>query len=102
MSSSSFRKDHAVYSRKAFPGAVLPARPARCCADALLIGVTTRLETPVRGLYALCLLKPGSTTYVMPSIVSDVSAMLVARTTFLAPGGVGSKMRACISEGRLA
>jgi hypothetical protein len=31
----------------------------------------------------------------MPSMVSDVSAMLVARTTLRAPGGVGSKIFAC-------
>jgi hypothetical protein len=30
----------------------------------------------------------------MPSIVREVSAMLVASTTLRAPGGVGSKMRA--------
>lgn len=33
-----------------------------------------------------CLLNPGSTTYTMPSMVSDVSAMLVLTTTFR-PGG---------------
>jgi hypothetical protein len=36
-----------------------------------------------------------SSTHLMPSIVRDVSAMLVASTTFLAPGGVGSKILAC-------
>ena len=35
----------------------------------------------------------------MPSMVSDVSAMLVAMTTFLEPGGAGSKILVCISEG---
>ncbi len=37
----------------------------------------------------------------MPFIVSEVSAILVAITTFLAPGGVGSKILAYISEGKV-
>jgi hypothetical protein len=40
-------------------------------------------------------------TYIMPLIVNDVSAMLVAITTFLAPGGVGSKILACMSDGKV-
>tara|TARA_B110001452_G_scaffold210779_1_gene181208 strand:+ start:1589 stop:1696 length:108 start_codon:yes stop_codon:yes gene_type:complete len=35
-------------------------------------------------------------------MVIDVSAMLVASTTLRAPGGVGSKIFACMSDGRLA
>ena len=38
----------------------------------------------------------------MPSIVRDASAMLVATITLRAPGGAGSKMRVCISEGSAA
>ena len=41
-------------------------------------------------------------TKTTPSIVIDVSAMFVARTTFRAPSGVGSKILACISLGRFA
>ena len=42
-------------------------------------------------------------TKTTPSIVIvDVSAMFVARTIFLAPSGVGSKILACISLGRFA
>lgn len=52
-----------MYSRKHLPGEVRPARPARCCADALLTGVTTSDSMPVLGLYAFCLQKPGSMTY---------------------------------------
>ena len=48
--SSSFWKLHAVYRRKHLPGAVRPARPARCNADAWLVGVTIRDSIPVRGL----------------------------------------------------
>jgi hypothetical protein len=40
----------------------------------------------IRSCLTFCLLNPGSTTYTMPSIVSDVSAMLVDTMTFL-PGG---------------
>lgn len=38
----------------------------------------------------------------MLSMVSDVSAMLVARTTLRAPGGVGMNIFACMSLGRFA
>mmetsp|Transcript_13649 Transcript_13649/g.58300 ORF Transcript_13649/g.58300 Transcript_13649/m.58300 type:complete len:267 (+) Transcript_13649:1323-2123(+) len=48
--SSSFWKLHAVYRRKHFPGAVRPARPARCSADACEVGVTMSDSMPVRGL----------------------------------------------------
>ena len=36
----------------------------------------------------------------IPSMVSEVSAIFVAITTFRVPGGAGSKIRDCISEGR--
>lgn len=55
-----------------------------------------------------CLAKPGSMTYTMPSMVSDVSAMLVD-TMILRPagppgraaGGAGSKMRCCCCGGNV-
>jgi hypothetical protein len=37
----------------------------------------------------------------MLSMVTDVSAILVAKMIFRAPGGVGSKIFAYISEGRV-
>ena len=40
-------------------------------------------------------------TYMIPSIVKEVSAMFVARITFLAPSGVGVKILAYISEGKV-
>ena len=40
-------------------------------------------------------------TYIIPLIVREVSAIFVAMMTFLAPGGVGSKILACISEGKV-
>lgn len=71
------------------PGDTLPALPALWLAEALLIGVTIRLSIPVLGLYAVCLTKPQSMTNTILSMVKDVSAMLVASTTFLAFLGVG-------------
>ncbi len=59
------------------PGRVRPARPARCCALAFDIGVTRSDSTRIRGLYTFCLEKPGSITRTTPSIVNDVSAILV-------------------------
>lgn len=50
----------------------------------LEIGETSRDSTLMRGLYTFCLAKPGSMTYTMPSMVNDVSAMLVD-TTILRP-----------------
>jgi len=120
-SSSSFENAHFVYSLKALPGPTRPARPALWLADArehcqrsemsckrkgnaalLLTGTTIKDDIPVRGLYEFCLTNPGSMTKTTPSIVIDVSAMFVASTTFLAPSGVGSKILACISLGKLA
>jgi hypothetical protein len=43
----------------------------------LEMGDTSRDSTLIRGLYTFCLAKPGSITYTMPSMVRDVSAMLV-------------------------
>ena len=59
-------------------------------------------DIPVRGLYELCFTKPGSMTKTTPSIVMDVSAIFVASTTLRAPSGVGSKIFACMSLGKLA
>lgn len=39
-----------------------------------------------RAAYTFCFEKPGSMTYTMPSMVREVSAMLV-ETTILRPGG---------------
>ena len=99
LSSSSCWKDHAVYSLKHLPGATRPALPARWFADAFEIGVTIRLSIPVRGLKVVYLPNPVSITNTILSIVIDVSAMLVASTTFREPGGVGSKILAYRSEG---
>ena len=55
------------------------------------MGVTMSESMPVRGLKEFCLHMPLSTTKVMLSMVSDVSATVVASTTFRTFGGVGSK-----------
>lgn len=66
------------------------------------IGDTRRDSTLILGLYTFCLAKPGSMTYTMPSMVSEVSAMLVETTIFLpgkppgrAEGGAVSKIFCC-------
>mmetsp|Transcript_15676 Transcript_15676/g.59484 ORF Transcript_15676/g.59484 Transcript_15676/m.59484 type:complete len:308 (-) Transcript_15676:713-1636(-) len=99
-SGSSFSKLHGVKSRKHVPGPVRPALPDRCCAAALDTGTTCSDSTPVRGLKEFCFTNPASITYLIPSMVSDVSAMLVEKMTLRAPSGVGSKIRACWSAGR--
>ena len=93
-------KSLTLYSLKHFPGPVLPDRPARCSAEAFEMGVSRSDSIPVFGLYELILQYPGSTTYLIPSMVNDVSAILVARTTFRVPLGAGSNTFACSSVGR--
>ena len=70
------------------------------------MGLTSSDSTRMRGLYTFCLAKPGSMTYTMPSMVSDVSAMLVLITILrpggcpgLRDGGAGSKIFCCIAGG---
>ena len=46
-----------------------------------LTGTTVNDDIPVRGLYEFCFTNPGSITNTTPSIVIDVSAMFVAKTT---------------------
>lgn len=95
-----------MYNRKHFPGLVRPARPARCCADAFDMGDTRSDSSRVLGLKTFCLLKPGSITNTTPSIVRDVSAMLVDMITFLPilpflSGGLGPKIRCCCAGGNV-
>lgn len=44
----------------------------------------------------LVLTSPASTTYLTPSIVTDVSAIFVARMTFLVPSGGGCSASSCL------
>jgi hypothetical protein len=64
------------------------------------MGETSSDSTRIRGLYTFCLAKPGSTTYTTPSIVSEVSAILV-ETTHLRLPGVSSKTSRCFCGGKL-
>jgi len=50
----------------------------------------------------LTLTKPQSTTYLIPSIVTLASAILVEKMTFLVSRGGGSKTISCSSVGRPA
>lgn len=58
---------------------------------------TNHVKRSKTSIEITCFANPGSTTYTIPSIVNDVSAMLVAITTLRAPGGVGSNILDCIS-----
>jgi hypothetical protein len=56
----------------------------------LEIGTVTSESMFVFGLKVFCLTYPQSITKPILSIVKDVSAMLVQKTTFLMPSGVFS------------
>mmetsp|Transcript_28038 Transcript_28038/g.71446 ORF Transcript_28038/g.71446 Transcript_28038/m.71446 type:complete len:232 (+) Transcript_28038:598-1293(+) len=88
-----------VYTRKHLPGLFLPALPARCTAELLLIFRMMRLSIAVAGSNTLSLTYPLSTTYTIPSMVMDDSAMLVATTIFLQCFGGGSNASICLSSG---
>ena len=90
-----------LYSRKHLPGRSRPARPARCRADAREMGCASRLASscpPSDACVPRCLASPASTTKTMPPIVSDVSAMFVARIALRAPPG--SPERKLLLRGR--
>ena len=63
------------------PSDVRPHRPLRWSAEAWEIGSIGSRWTLVRWLYREIRAVPGSTTYLMPGTVSEVSATLVASTT---------------------
>src|SRR5690606_24502238 len=76
------------YNRKHLPGHSRPALPFLCDAEAFEIGTTFRASIPFKGLKALIFTNPVSMTYLIPCMVIDVSAIFVAKTTFLHPSGV--------------
>ena len=92
------RCDDSSHSRQQTPGAVRPARPARCSADACEIGTSSSRGNPVAGDTCICRACPESITAVTPSIVSDVSATLVARMILRCPRSAST--RSCCSGGR--
>ena len=82
------------------PSEVRPQRPLRWLADACDTGSIGRRCTFRRSLKREMRAVPGSTTYLMPGTVSEVSATLVASTT---RGPVwGAKTRCCSAADCLA
>ena len=79
------------------PAWVLPALPFLWLQDAFEIGASRRDDVNVRVLYVLIFANPESITVVMPSMVTLVSAMLVATITLVLSGGVSMKIRSCSS-----
>ena len=67
------------YSRKQKPSFVLPALPALCFAEDLLIPFNFNEDIFVFWSKTISLSSPGSTTTLTPSIVMEVSAILVAK-----------------------
>ena len=74
-------KSSSAYRRTAIPGAVRPARPARCWADACDTGSIGRRWILLRALYREMRAVPVSMTYLIPGTVRLVSATFVARMT---------------------
>jgi hypothetical protein len=54
---------------------------------------TFNISIPVAGWINRVFTNPESTTYFIPEIVTEVSAMFVDKTNFLTPGGAGAKAR---------
>ena len=64
-------------------------------ADARVTRTVPRRVIPVRGENRGMRIKPESITTRMPSIVNDVSAILVASTTLRPPAGAGAIAASC-------
>ncbi len=73
-------KSSSLYSRMQMPSLVRPQRPLRWFALACDTDSMGRCCTFVRWLYREIRAVPGSTTYLIPGTVSEVSATLVAST----------------------
>ena len=69
----------------------VPALPDRCTAELWLTSLTSKVVIFLAGSKDGSFTMPESTTILIPSIVSDVSALFVAKTIFLFPLGVRSK-----------
>ena len=67
----------------------------------MLMRTVSRWLIPFRLSNIIFLHRPESTTTLTPSIVSDVSAIEVASTTFLSPGRLGAMARLCSSFGSI-
>ena len=71
-----------LYRRTQTPARTRPARPLRCAALAELHHPSVKLASWARVSNVIRFTRPVSTTTVTSGIVTDVSAALVARTTF--------------------
>ncbi len=86
-------------SRTQRPGAVRPARPARCSAEARLIRSSDQRSTPRSGSNRTSRTWPLSITVRTPSMVSEVSAMFVLRMIFRrSPGRRASSCSSAVSD----
>lgn len=88
--------------KSTFPALSRPARPDRCHACDFETGVTRSDSSPVVVCDTRILIIPLSTTYLMPWIVTDDSAMFVDRITLRESGGVGVNTANCCSGGKAA
>ncbi len=88
--------------RKQTPGAVRPARPARCSAEAREMRCTSRRFMPLDGSNKLRRSSPASTTMRTPSMVRLVSAMFVASTILRRPARAGRSAASCSPVRKLA
>ena len=79
----------ARHRRRAMPGSVRPARPARWSTAARAARTVSSRVRPVDGSNFGSRARPLSMTTRTPSMVMDVSAMDVARTTLRLPCGAG-------------
>mmetsp|Transcript_5697 Transcript_5697/g.25324 ORF Transcript_5697/g.25324 Transcript_5697/m.25324 type:complete len:378 (-) Transcript_5697:1638-2771(-) len=77
-----FSGTHLSYSRTQTPARTRPARPLRCAELAELHHPSVKLASWARVSNVIRFTRPVSTTTVTSGIVTDVSAALVARTTF--------------------
>ena len=82
-----FSGTHLSYSRTQTPARTRPARPLRCAALAVLHHPSVKLASWVLASWVrvsnvIRFTRPVSTTTVTSGMVTDVSAALVARTTF--------------------
>mmetsp|Transcript_2517 Transcript_2517/g.7466 ORF Transcript_2517/g.7466 Transcript_2517/m.7466 type:complete len:231 (-) Transcript_2517:869-1561(-) len=81
------------------PGATRPARPRRCLAFVWETTVSSKDDIRRTASYLISFILPVSMTYPMSSMVTEVSATFVDRTTFLTPAGGLSKTFFWSSEG---
>ena len=85
---------------KAMPGRTRPARPRRCFAAAADTATSSRELISLSASYLSSLTRPVSMTQTTSSMVIEVSATLVDRTTFITPLGGRSNTFRWSSGGR--